>query len=234
MIKNFIEKNTIEYYEDASLKKYNTYRVDAKCKYIVIPKDRYEFKDLVKNLSLHDEKFLVLGNGSNVIFAFDYYDGVVILLNKLNELRIDGESIYVEAGYSLQRLAIDTSSLGLEGLEFATGIPGLVGASVAMNAGAYNSSLSEIVTDVLVLNPEFQFDTMTRDELKFKYRDSFFKRNPDALFKTRGICTYIHECQCELYRAVKKVQEAAPFFKHDCLVLILGKLIVDVLELYRL
>lgn len=179
MIKNFIEKNTIEYYEDASLKKYNTYRVDAKCKYLVIPKDKEEFRDIVRFLKTHNEKFLVLGNGSNVIFAFDYYDGVVILLNKLNELRIDGESIYVEAGYSLQRLAIDTSSLGLEGLEFATGIPGLVGASVAMNAGAYNSSLSEVVMDVLVLNPEFQFDTMTCDELKFKYRDSFFKRNPD-------------------------------------------------------
>ena len=177
MIKSFIEKKSLEYYEEVSLKKYNTYRVDAKCKYLVIPKDRDEFRDLVKYLSLHDEKFLVLGNGSNVIFSFDYYDGVVILLHRLNNMKIEGEEIEVEAGYSLQKLAIFTSQMGLEGLEFATGIPGLVGASVAMNAGAYNSSLSEVVTSVVVLNPDFEFVTMTNKELKFNYRDSFFKHN---------------------------------------------------------
>ena len=177
MIKNFIDKKLLEYYEEASLKKYNTYRVDAKCKYLVIPKNREEFRDLVKYLTLHEEKFLVLGNGSNVIFFSDYYDGVVILLHRLNDIKIEGEEIEVEAGYSLQKLAILTSHMGLEGLEFATGIPGLVGASVAMNAGAYNNSLSEVVTSVVVLTPNFEFVTMTNKELKFAYRDSFFKHN---------------------------------------------------------
>ena len=179
MIKNFIEKKMIEYYEDVSLKKYNTYRVDVKCKYLAIPKDKEEFRDLVKYLKLHDEKFLVLGNGSNVILAFDYYDGVVILLSQLNELKIEGETVEVGCGYSLQRLALETSNLGLEGLEFATGIPGLVGASVAMNAGAYNSDLSLVVTSVLVLNPDFEFVVMTNEELEFDYRDSFFKHHDD-------------------------------------------------------
>ena len=88
MIKNFIEKNNIEYYEDASLKKYNTYRIDAKCKYLVLPKDKEEFKLLIKYLNEVEFKYIVLGNGSNIILSFDYYDGVVILLNKLNELKI--------------------------------------------------------------------------------------------------------------------------------------------------
>ena len=180
MIKSFIEKRELEYYSDVSLKKYNTYRVDCKCKYLVLPNDKEEFRDLVKYLVLHEEKFLVLGNGSNVIFLDDYYDGVVILLNKLNDLKIDGEDIEVGAGYSLQRLAIYTSNLGLEGLEFATGIPGFVGASVAMNAGAYQSSLSDVVTSVLVLNSDFEFVTMKNKELKFAYRDSFFKHNQNC------------------------------------------------------
>ena len=179
MIKNFIDKKEYEYYEDASLKKYNTYRIDCKCKYLIFPGNKDEFRDLIKYLVLHDEKFLVLGNGSNVIFLNDYYDGVVILLNKLNDLRIDGEDIEVGAGYSLQRLAVETSTLGLEGLEFATGIPGFVGASVAMNAGAYQSSLSDVVTSVEVLNSDFEFVTMSNKELEFAYRDSFFKHHPN-------------------------------------------------------
>ena len=179
MIRNFIEKKEFEFYENANLKKYNTYRIDCKCRYLVFPSNRDDFRNLIKYLVSHEEKFLVLGNGSNVIFLCDYYDGVVVLLNKLNGLNIDGENIEVEAGYSLQRLAIDTSNLGLEGLEFATGIPGFVGASVAMNAGAYQSSLSDVVTSVVVLNPDFEFVTMTNKELEFAYRDSFFKHHPN-------------------------------------------------------
>ena len=177
MIKSFIEKKDMEYYTDVSLKRYNTYRIDLKCKYLVFPKDKEEFKNLVRYLVLHEIKYLVLGNGSNVIFACDYYDGVVILLHKLNDLKMNGESISVGAGYSLQRLAIDTSSSGLSGLEFATGIPGLIGASVAMNAGAYNDSLSSVVESVLVLNPDFEFVMMSKEDLEFGYRTSFFKKN---------------------------------------------------------
>ena len=167
----------MEYYTDISLKRYNTYRIDLKCKYLVFPNEKEEFRDLIKYLVSHDMKYLVLGNGSNVIFACNYFDGVVILLHKLNDLKINGESISVGAGYSLQRLAIDTSNSGLSGLEFATGIPGLVGASVAMNAGAYNDSLSSVVESVLVLNPEFDFVMMSGEDLEFDYRDSFFKKN---------------------------------------------------------
>ncbi len=177
MIKSFINKKEMEYYENASLKRYNTYRVDVSCRYLVFPKDKEDFRDLVKYLDSKDIKYLVLGNGSNVIFSFDYYDGVVILLNKLNDLKIEGESIYVEAGYSLQRLALDTANLGLSGLEFASGIPGLVGASIAMNAGAYNDSLADVVTSVLVLNPCYEFVTMSVMDLDFSYRDSFLKKN---------------------------------------------------------
>ena len=204
MIKNFIEKNNIEYYEDASLKKYNTYRIDAKCKYLVLPKDKEEFKLLIKYLNEVEFKYIVLGNGSNIILSFDYYDGVVILLNKLNELKISGESIEVGAGYSLQKLAIETSNLGLEGLEFATGIPGLVGASIAMNAGAYNNSLSEVVTSVLVLNKDLEFVTMTNKEMKFSYRDSFFKQNKDYYIISANINLRQGEKQEILERVSKR------------------------------
>lgn len=204
MIKNFIEKNNIEYYEDASLKKYNTYRIDAKCKYLVLPKDKEEFKLLIKYLNEVEFKYIVLGNGSNIILSFDYYDGVVILLNKLNELKISGESIEVGAGYSLQKLALETSNLGLEGLEFATGIPGLVGASIAMNAGAYNNSLSEVVTSVLVLNKNLEFVTMTNKEMKFSYRDSFFKQNKDYYIVSANINLRQGEKQEILERVSKR------------------------------
>lgn len=177
MIKNFIEKNNYEYISEASLKRYNTYRIDIKCKYLVFPKTKEQFIELLKELSTTKEKYLVLGNGSNIILNTTYYDGVVILLNKLNKMTIDDLTVEVEAGYSLQKLALETSSLGLEGLEFATGIPGMVGASIAMNAGAYKSDIASVVETVTVVNPNNEIVTMHHDDLNFSYRTSFFKEN---------------------------------------------------------
>ena len=177
MIKNFIKNLKIEFYEDISLKKYNTYRLDTIAKYLVFPDNKDNLRELLKFLVKEGIKHVVLGNGSNVIFAYDYYDGVVILLNKFDKIEILDNVIKVDAGYSLPKLAIEVSKMGLEGLEFAAAIPGLVGASVAMNAGAYNSSMDDVVENVLVLDPEFNFVELTKAELDFGYRSSLLKKN---------------------------------------------------------
>ena len=195
MIKNFIENNNFKYYKEASLKNFNTYKIDIKCKYLVFPKTREELIKLIKYLKENKYKFIVLGNGSNVIFAGDYYDGIVVKLDNFKKLTIDDDVVTVEAGYSLIKLALDVSLEGLSGLEFASGIPGSIASSVAMNAGAYNDSLSEIVIDVEVLTPNYEIITMTNSQLDFKYRHSFFKDNKDYI---------IISCRLQLSHGNKK------------------------------
>lgn len=181
MIKNFIENNNLEYYCQANLKRYNTYRLETMCKYLIFPKTKEELRILLKYLTETNQKYLVLGNGSNVIFKNDYFDGIIILLSKLNKLNIKDNIIEVDAGYSLQKLSLEVCKLGLTGLEFACGIPGHIGASIAMNAGAYNSALSEIVESVEVINENFELVTMKNEELNFTYRDSIFKKNKNYI-----------------------------------------------------
>ena len=181
MIKNFIRSNNLEYYENISLKNYNTYKIDVIAKYLVFPKDKVELSNLVKYLKDNNCKFLVLGNGSNVIFSCSNYDGVVIRLDKLNDININGDIIEVGAGYSLIKLASNMALLGLSGLEFASGIPGCIGASVAMNAGAYNHSLSEIVESVTVLDPDNKLIIMKNKELDVADRESFFKHHKNYI-----------------------------------------------------
>ena len=181
MIKNFIKQHNLEYYEDANLKRYNTYRLETKCKYLIFPTNKEELRELLEYLNTKKEKYIVLGNGSNIIFKNDYYDGIVIILSKLNKMTINDNIIEVEAGYSLQKLALEACSQGLTGLEFACGIPGQIGASIAMNAGAYNNSLSELVETVDVINPNFEIVTMQKKDLEFGYRDSLFKREKNYI-----------------------------------------------------
>ena len=177
MIKNFFEKNNIEYKENISLKKYNTYKLDTVCDFLVFPKDEEELIKILKIVKETNTKHLILGNGSNVIFSMDKYEGVIIRLDNLSSIEYNENMVTVGAGYSLMKLAIETIEKGLSGLEFATGIPGAVGASTAMNAGAYNSDMSRVVKSVRVLDENMNIVTLSNKDLAYEYRDSFLKKN---------------------------------------------------------
>lgn len=175
MIENFIEK--IEILENVSLKKYNTYRLDLKCKYLVFPKNIDELKEVLEFIKKNKYKYLVLGNGSNVIFNCDYYDGVIIKLDKFNKITFNDNIVKVDSGVSLAKLAISCINKSLSGLEFACGIPGLVGASAVVNAGAYKSDMASIVKEVKLLTPKGEIIILNNLDLKYSYRSSILKNS---------------------------------------------------------
>ena len=170
-----------EHHENYNIKKYNTYRLEVITKYLVFVKTIDELIELLKYLRKENIKHIILGNGSNVIFKDNYFDGVIIKLDKLNKLIIKEQEIEVEAGFSLMKLSREILEYGLSGLEFAAGIPGLVGSSIAMNAGAYNKDMASIVKEVKVINENNELITMTNEELQFEYRDSFLKKNKNYI-----------------------------------------------------
>lgn len=163
-----------EVYENADLKKYTTYKVGGKADYLVLPYDIEALVKLLKYLDHNNIKHKVIGNGSNLIFLGDY-NGVLIKLDKLNNIEINDEYIKAGAGASLICLALKCSKLGLTGMEFATGIPGTVGGAVYMNAGAYNESMSDIIESVKVLDDNYNIKELTNHDLMFNYRDSLLQ-----------------------------------------------------------
>lgn len=178
MIENFI--NNYEYYKNVSLKRYNTYKLDVYCDYLIYPKNVDELINLLKFLKENNINYLILGNGSNVILARPNFD-VVIKLDKLSKIEIKDNLVTVGAGVSLIKLANHCMNNGLNGLSFAGGIPGAVGASTAMNAGAYKEDMAGIIKEVKVITPDLEVITMTNSELEYSYRDSFLKRNKDYI-----------------------------------------------------
>jgi len=181
MTKNFFNRLNILYKEEISLKNYNTYRTNTICKFLVFPKTVEELRQILQYLKENKIKYYLLGNGSNIILSMDYYDGVMIKLDNLNSVIYKDNLVTAEAGCSLIKLSLDTIERGLTGMEFSTGIPGCVGASVAMNAGAYNSDISEILKEAIILNPNNEIITMKKEELNFEYRNSFLKKNQDYI-----------------------------------------------------
>ncbi len=173
-----IRKNKIgEYLENIPLSKYSTYRVGGEAALIVYPSSIQKLIKLLTILKENNVKYKIIGNGSNLIFSDKPYDGVIIKLDSLNSLKIDDKTIAVGAGYNLMKLAYKVSKMGLTGLEFATGIPGSVGGSIHMNAGAYGSDMGYVVRSIKVITPDLIVKEMSNKELNFHYRDSFLQHN---------------------------------------------------------
>lgn len=210
MIESFIKK--YEYYENVSLKKYNTYKLDVMCRYLIYPKDKYELVNLLKNLKKNDIEYLILGGGSNVVLARPIFN-VIIKLDRLNKVNIKDNIVIAEAGVSLPFLSNVCMKKGLNGLAFAVGLPGLVGASTAMNAGAYNENMADIVKGIKVITPNLDIITMSNKELKYSYRNSFLKENKDYIcIETTLELTYenIEEIKEVMDNRIKRRKESQP------------------------
>lgn len=178
----FIKEDKIgEYFENISLKDYNTYKIGGIAKLIVFPKNRDMLIELLTYVRNNDVKYKIIGNGSNLIFSDQNYNGVIIKLDRFDKLHISKTTVIVESGYSLMKLAQKTMRMGLTGLEFASGIPGTVGGAVIMNAGAYKSDMSYIIKEVEVLTPDLEIKTLSNEELDYNYRTSFLKKNPEYI-----------------------------------------------------
>lgn len=162
---------------NASLKEYTTYKVGGVAKVLIYPKDVDSLVKLIKKLKASSVKYMVLGNGSNVLFSDNTYEGVIIKLDELNHIEFKGNKVVCGAGASLMKVAAQANRRGLSGLEFAAGIPGSIGGAVYMNAGAYKSDMGYVVSRVKVLTPKMTVITMVNREMDFHYRTSFLKKN---------------------------------------------------------
>jgi len=177
-----VEKNNIGKLEkNVFLSKYTTYKVGGLASCVIYPKNIDKLVQLIKMIKRYNLKYKVLGNGSNVLFSDKKFEGVIIKLNNLDNIEVNGTKIVVGAGYSLIKLSNVALKHSLTGLEFASGIPGTVGGAIFMNAGAYKSDMGYIVRDVKVLTDELEIISLTNGEMNFHYRSSFLKEHPDYI-----------------------------------------------------
>ena len=166
---------------DASLKKFTTYKIGGKARCVIHPKNTEKLVKLMKFIRSKNIKYKMLGNGSNLIFSDDLFDGILIKLTEFDNIEIINNKIKVGAGYSLMKLSRVALKNSLTGLEFAAGIPGTVGGAIFMNAGAYKSDMGYIVQSVKVLTKDFKIVELENKEMNFHYRTSFLQKHPDYI-----------------------------------------------------
>ncbi|MBO6115138.1 MAG: UDP-N-acetylmuramate dehydrogenase [Lachnospiraceae bacterium] len=177
---------TVSYKTDEPLKKHTTMRVGGKAKYVFFPKNTDELKAVIDYSKDNNERYIVIGNGSNIIFTDAGYDGIVIkIYNLMSDISVEGDLLAAQAGSILSKLANVARDNELTGMEFAAGIPGTLGGAVVMNAGAYGGEMKDIIEYVDILLKDGTIKRFSNNEMNFGYRKSII--DSDMIVISAGI-----------------------------------------------
>lgn len=159
---------------DAPLSQLTTFRVGGRAACLIRPTEE-ELIRLVHIFSKVREPYAIIGNGSNVVFDDEGFDGVVLLIGQnMSGITVTEDFMEVSSGTFLSEAANRAKDEGLSGLEFASGIPGTIGGAIFMNAGAYGHEMKDIVHSVRVVDRDGNVRIYDRNALKLSYRSSRF------------------------------------------------------------
>ncbi len=170
----------IKYDRDYPLSDLTTFKIGGPCTVAVFPSDKAGLLYAVKSTKGLGARAKVIGRGSNILCSDGGFDGIIIVSNTANSVRISGKSVECECGASLTAVASFVAEASLSSAEFMYGIPGTVGGGVVMNAGAYGGQMSDIVESVECVSLDtFECFTLRKSELDFSYRHSVFSSHPE-------------------------------------------------------
>ena len=170
-LKNVITKGTVLTEEPMS--RHTSFQIGGPAEIFVQPATGDEVRQAICLAKEEQIPFFVVGNGSNLLVSDDGFRGMIVQIGRnLQEISVEDNVIYAQAGALLSRVARTALEHGLTGMEFAAGIPGSLGGAVAMNAGAYGGEMKDILTDAEVLTPDGEIKILSLEELDLSYRHS--------------------------------------------------------------
>ncbi len=177
--------------ENYSLRPYNTFDIDVRCKYFVEADDESELLEFVSAYEWNPFEILILGGGSDFLFTEDF-DGTVFYpaMKGIAVLSEDEESVHVRVGAGVvwDDFVVWAVEHGYGGVENLSLIPGHVGAAPVQNVGAYGMEAGEVVEQVEAIDLEnARTVKLEASKCHFSYRDSIFKRE----WKNRFIITRV-------------------------------------------
>jgi UDP-N-acetylmuramate dehydrogenase len=182
-----------------SLSRHCTFGVGGPADVWIALDSRDELMNLVRLCAERRWPLLLVGNGTNTLYADTGVRGIVArnVLNKYTiEEQGDGTALLLaEAGVSWPRLLNELAPLGWGGLEFGPGIPGTLGGGVISNAGAHNSDMSQVLEWIEVFDArgssvdQYSVPMVRRyqhNELDLSYRHSRFRELRRVQFNEQG------------------------------------------------
>lgn len=165
----------MELINNASLRPFVTFDVEARCEHLYKIKDIEELRLAVRYL----ENPLILGGGSNILPMGDIKRNVLKIELKGIDIEDKNERtslLHAAAGEVWHPLVLYAIKNELGGIENLSLIPGTVGAAPIQNIGAYGVELESVFESLQAVRiGDGALVEFKRDDCRFGYRDSIFK-----------------------------------------------------------
>jgi UDP-N-acetylmuramate dehydrogenase len=170
-----------------SLKLYSTMRLGGTATYLVEVSSTIELQEALQWAKNHDTKIMVIGEGSNIVWRDEGFDGLIIVNKILGLEKIDendtSATYKIGAGEAWDSIVSRLTAKGLSGIETLSLIPGTAGATPVQNVGAYGSEISQTLMVVEAYdNKTEKFITIDNPHCQFGYRTSRFKTTDKGRF----------------------------------------------------
>ena len=160
-----------EIFFNQSIKNLNWFNIGGKTKIFFKPKSLKSLIDYLKLYNLRG-KIFILGNGSNVLFDDDTYQGTVIKLGKSfsNISLLDNETIIAGAATSQKKVSEFAKDNNISGLEFMSCIPGSIGGGIRMNSGCFKKEFKDILISIQLVDFKGLVRSIPANKINFNYR----------------------------------------------------------------
>lgn len=165
---------------DADMRAYTSFKAGGKADILVIPANEEQLAAVLRVLDERTCPRFLMGNGTNFLVRDGGFRGVIVRIGEAFA-RITAEReqnlVTAQSGALLSQIAKAAAEAALTGFEFACGIPGSLGGAVAMNAGAYDGEMKDVLLRVKAMDYQGNVHTLQAAELNLGYRKSIFQEN---------------------------------------------------------
>lgn len=202
-LEQYLKKTKIEYYTDHEIKPYLTMGIGGKVQFIIVVNRLSQLKELLHFIAAGRYPFIVLGGGSNIVFP-DAFIPLPVIINRTSEIVKYKEAHIVKISSGVFNKDFLTWAIEnrVGGMDFLAGIPGAIGGSAAVNAGAFGQSISMMLAKAEIFSPETgEIKTVDKDYFHFQYRDSIFKYSSEVILEV--YLSYTDEDSAEIREKVK-------------------------------
>jgi UDP-N-acetylmuramate dehydrogenase len=165
------------FFENESMAKHTSFRAGGNAKYYITPTTAEELMEVIKVLKKEEVEYLVIGNGSNLLIKDTGYLGAIIKIgSNFSDIKVykkqDEFILNAAAGATLGKTARIAYDNSLTGFEELAGIPGTIGGSVFMNAGAYGKEIKDVIYKAVVMDKYGTIMEIDKEGLDLSYRHS--------------------------------------------------------------
>jgi UDP-N-acetylmuramate dehydrogenase len=177
----------VPFRENEPFSRHTSMGVGGPAAVMAFPRSPAELREALRVRSDLDVPHRVLGGGSNLVVVDQGLDELVVNTREMRRVEVGDDGVVsAEGGAGMIRTVVRCCRSGWRGMESAVGIPGSVGGAAVMNAGAYGFSISDVLREIVVYDPDGQ-RTEPPEGWRFHYRGSSIPEGSAVASVTVGL-----------------------------------------------